>query len=189
MCAGSQLERDLEQAVSAGVDFISLDGGNAATKSAPPILQDDFGMPTIYALCRAVRFLEECGVKDDVTLLVGGGFFTPGDCLKAIALGADGVYLGTSVLWATTHTQVAKAVPWEPPTQLVYYSGKLKGHFDEDRAAAHLHMFLASMAEEMKTGIRALGKNALDDIGLDDLMALDEWTAYVTGAPPGYPVR
>jgi hypothetical protein len=50
-------------------------------------------------------------------------------------------------------------------------------------------MFLASMAEEMKTGIRALGKNALDDIGLDDLMALDEWTAYVTGAPPGYPVR
>lgn len=189
LSAGKRLERDLEQAVAAGVDFISVDGGNAGTKAAPPILQDDFGLPTIYALCRAVRFLENSGARDRITLLVGGGFFTPGDCLKAIALGADGVYLGTSALWAATHTQVAKSLPWEPPTQLVHYSGKLKDRLDENRAAEHLCLFLLSMADEMKTGIRALGKTSLDDIGLDDLMALDEWTAYVTGVTPGYPTR
>ncbi|WP_241236319.1 FMN-binding glutamate synthase family protein [Brevibacillus marinus] len=187
MSAGKYLERDLERAVSAGVDFISIDGGQAGTKAAPPILQDDFGLPTIYALCRAVRFLENNKLKDRVTLLVGGSFFTPGDCLKAIALGADGVYLGTAALWAMTHTQVAKAVPWEPPTQLVYYGGKLEHRFDEQQAAAHLYQFLVSTVEEMKVGIRALGKTSLREIGSDDLLALDEWTAYITGVSPGYP--
>jgi glutamate synthase domain-containing protein 2 len=189
MSAGKDLERDMEIAVCAGVDFISIDGGQAGTKSAPPILQDDFGLPTIYALCRAVRFLENNKVRKNVTLLVGGGFFTPGECLKAIALGADGVYLGTAALWAMTHTQVTKAVPWEPPTQLVYYDGNLHDRFDEQQAATHLHQFLTSMVEEMKMGIRALGKTSLHDVCPDDLLALDEWTAYVTGVSPGYPTK
>lgn len=189
LCAGKHLERDLEIALSADVDFISLDGGQAGTKAAPPILQDDFGLPTLYALCRAVQFLERKEAKNRVTLLVGGGFFSPGDCLKAIALGADGVYLGTAALWAMTHTQVTKAVPWEPPTQLVYYDGKLKERFDEQQAALHLVQFLTSMVEEMKTGIRALGKTSIREVNPDDLLALDEWTARVTGVSPGYPDR
>jgi glutamate synthase domain-containing protein 2 len=189
LSAGKYLEMGLEAAVAAGVDFVSLDGGQAGTKSAPPILQDDFGLPTLYALCRAVRFFRKHSLRDRVTLLVGGGFFTPGDCLKAIALGADGIYLGTAALWAMTHAQVTKAVPWEPPTQLVYYKGKLEDRFDEQLAARNLCQYLLSTVEEMKMGIRALGKSSIREIGPDDLLALDEWTARITGAPPGYPTR
>ncbi|NGQ95184.1 FMN-binding glutamate synthase family protein [Brevibacillus sp. SYP-B805] len=180
LCASGKLEADLEAAIQAGVDFISLDGGQAGTKGGAPILEDDFGLPTIFALSRVVHYLQKRGVKDRISLLSGGGYATPGQCLKAIALGADGVYLGTALLWAMTHDQVTKSLPWEPPTQLVFYSGDQKDEFDEEKAALSLENFFISFVEEMKVAIRALGKTSLREVNADDLVALDEWTSKVT---------
>jgi len=181
LAPSARLEEDLEHLVRAEVDFISLDGGEAGTKAGAPILEDDFALPTIFALVRAVRFLRERGVKDRITLLSGGGYSTPGRCLKALALGADGIYMGTSLLWAMTHDQVLKAIPWEPPTQLTWGSGMLADRFDEEEAARRLANFLTSFAEEMKMAIRCLGKTSLKELSADDLVALDEWTGKVTG--------
>ncbi|NLO89115.1 MAG: FMN-binding glutamate synthase family protein, partial [Clostridia bacterium] len=122
--AGKFLEEDLKILLQAGVDFISIDGAEAGTHKAFPILEDDFGLPTLIALSRAVKFWEKHNLKNKVTLLVGGGLASPGDCLKALALGADAVYLGTAVLIAATHDQIAKVTPFFPPTQLAYETGK-----------------------------------------------------------------
>ncbi|GAB7388180.1 FMN-binding glutamate synthase family protein [Bacillaceae bacterium] len=186
ICAGHRLEADLAAAINAGVDFISLDGGQAGTKGAPPILEDDFGLPTIYALSRAVRFLRDKKAKEKTSLLIGGGFFTPGECLKALALGADAVYLGTAPLWAMTHIQVTKAIPFEPPTQLVFYPGSLTEEFDEEEAAHYLKNFFQSFVEEMKIATLALGKTAIRDVNEGDLVALDKMTSEVTKIPLAY---
>ena len=180
ICGSGEIEKDIEIAISAAVDFISIDGGQAGTKGAAPILEDDFGLPTIYCLSRAVHFLKQKGMKDKISILVGGGFNTPGDCLKAIALGADAVYMGTAFLWAMSHDQVAKTIPWEPPTHLIFYSGKMKEKFDEEKAASYLENFIKSYVEEMKEAIRSLGKNSIQDINSDDLVALDELTSNIT---------
>lgn len=183
ICASAKLEADLEVAIQAKVDFISIDGGQAGTKGVPPILEDDFGLPTIYALARAVAYLNTRGLKDQISLLIGGGFTNPGECLKALALGADGIFMGTAVLWAMTHDQVTKAIPFEPPTQLVFYPGTLTEQFDEDTAANCLKNFFNSFTEEMKIAIRALGKTSLKEVNDKDLVALDEWTSRVTKIP------
>lgn len=165
---------------------MSIDGGQAGSKGGPPILEDDFGIPTIYAVSRAVHYLQKRGVKEKITLLSGGGYFTPSDCLKAFALGVDGVYMGTALLWAMTHDQVTKAIPWEPPTQLVFYPGSLTAQFDEQEAAKYLENFLTSFVEEMKVAILALGKTSVHQVGVDDLAALDELTSKVTKVPLAY---
>ncbi|MGI6127180.1 MAG: FMN-binding glutamate synthase family protein, partial [Planifilum sp.] len=54
-----RVEEDLDVALYAGVDFITLDGAQAATKGTPPLLQDDVGLPTVIGLCRAVKYLEK----------------------------------------------------------------------------------------------------------------------------------
>jgi len=180
ICASGKLESDLEIAIEAGVDFISLDGGQAGTKGGAPILEDDFGMPTIFALSRTISYLRKRGVKEEITLLSGGGYAVPGDCLKAIALGADGVYMGTALLWAMTHDQVTKTIPWEPPTELTSYSGAFQDEFDQDEAAFYLENFLRSFTEEMKVAVRALGKTSIREVNAEDLIALDEWTSKVT---------
>jgi len=180
ICASAQLEADLEIAIQSQVDFISIDGGQAGTKGAAPVLEDDFGLPTIFALTRAVQYLKKRHVKNQISLLIGGGFSQPGDCLKALALGADAVFMGTSIIWAMTHKQVTKAVPFEPPTQLVYYPGSMTDQFDEDEAAANLINFFTSYIEEMNVAVRAIGKTSVHQVGVNDLVALDEWTSKVT---------
>ncbi len=186
ICVGHKLEEDMESCIHAEVDFISIDGGQGGSKGSAPILADDFGLPTIYALSRAVQYLEKRKVKDKISLLVGGGFFTPGDCFKALALGANAVYMGTAPLWAMTHTQLMKSMPFEPPTQLTYDSGKLKDKLDEEEAAIYLEKFFLSFVEEMKTAVQSLGKTSITDVNIEDLVALDEVTSNITKVPLAY---
>ncbi|OUN01530.1 MAG: hypothetical protein BAA04_07870 [Firmicutes bacterium ZCTH02-B6] len=183
LAPGRRLEQDLEACLAAGVDYIALDGAQAATKGSPPILQDDFGLPTLYALVRAVRFLEASGAREQVSLIVGGGLYTPGDYLKVLALGADAVYIGTVALFAVSHGQVFKAMPWEPPTQLVFFGGHQEHELDVDEGAYRLANYLRAAAWEMAVAVRALGKTAVRDVSKEDLMALDELTARLCDVP------
>lgn len=186
MGAGKNLEYDLDLAVESGVDFIAVEGAEAATKGSPPILQDDFGLPTVFTIARAGKFLAESDVKDRVSLIAAGKLNTPGDFLKAIALGADAVYIGTMALFATAHTQVLKALPFEPPTQVAWYDGKVQHKFNVEEGAKSLARFINSCTAEIQEGIIALGKTSLHQVNKEDLMALDPIVAEATGVEPAY---
>lgn len=185
---GEDVEADLAVALEAGVDAITIDGAQAGTHGSPPILQDAFGLPTLHVTARAARFLERSGMRGRVTLIAAGGLYVPGDFLKALALGADVVSIGTVALFAVSHRQVPKTLPWEPPTQLVYDTGKYKDSFDPELGARYLANFLRSCAAEMAVGVRAIGKTRVADVDRGDLVALDRQTAEATGVPLVRPV-
>lgn len=179
--SGGRLEADLAVAIEAGFDVIAVGGAQGGSAGSSPTLSDDFGMPSIVALVRAHRYLVEQGVREDISLIASGGYATPGECLKAIALGADAVYLGTAPLFALVHGQVGKILPWEPLTQLVWYDSKYKDRLDIDKATQSVTNLLESFVAEMQEGMRAIGKRSLAELGPNDLIALDDWTAEITG--------
>lgn len=179
--AGFALEHDLAIAVGAGADFVSVDGAEGGSHTALPILQDDFGLPTIIAVSRAARFWRDHNLKGKVTLLAGGGLISAGDCLKVLALGADAVYMGTAVVFATTHNQVLKVIPFEPPTQLVWENGKYKDKFKLEEGAASLANFLKALAYELTEAIKALGKTSLSQVSTEDICALNKEVSEITG--------
>ena len=108
---GGKIEEDIDHLIDMGVDFIAIDGGQAAMKEAPPILCDDFGIPTLHGLVRAVNHLTKRNMKGQISLIVSGGLLVPGHFLKVLALGADAVYVGSAMLFAVSHTQVLKCPP------------------------------------------------------------------------------
>jgi glutamate synthase domain-containing protein 2 len=185
--AGSKyIEKDMEIALDAQVDFLAFDGAQAGTKGTASILQDDFGLPTLFALKRANHYLVETNCKDKVSLIVGGGIYNPGQMLKALALGADAVYIGSIALFAMSHTEVLEALPWEPPTSVVFYTGHMNKKFHVNNGAKNLHKFLKSCNEELMEGVRALGKKSIKEVNKEDLFALDSYAAEVVGIPLGY---
>ncbi|MGE5509067.1 MAG: FMN-binding glutamate synthase family protein [Chitinophagales bacterium] len=186
LSAGAHLEDDLALVAEAGADFVTVGGAQAGTWQSPLSLQDDFGVPTLYALARAARFLDREGLRGRMSLIIGGNLRTPGEFLKAVALGADAVYIGTVALLALVHTQVLKTLPGLPPTQLIGYRAKLGGRFDQREAVRSLANFLVSCREEMGEGLRALGKTSLSQLTREDLMAVDPVTARACGVRPAY---
>ena len=84
----------------AGAHVIHLDGSYGGTGAAPDIAKKNIAMPIEYAIPRVHRFLEAEGVREHMTLIASGGVRTAHDIIKAIALGADGVVIGTSDLIA-----------------------------------------------------------------------------------------
>ncbi|MHB1653725.1 MAG: FMN-binding glutamate synthase family protein [Desulfitobacteriaceae bacterium] len=186
LMATGHLEDDLAVAIDLGFDAIIIDGAQGGSHATTPIKQDDFGIPTLNALIRAERFLRNQGVRNQISLIIAGGFFTPGECLKAIALGADAIYMATVPLLALTHGQVDKVIPWEPPTTLVFYDSPTKNKLDIDQAATNVLNIITSMVLEMEEGMRALGKTSLKELKPDDLVALDSFSAEVTGVKRVY---
>ncbi len=190
LAAGKRFERDLSLAVEAGPDFITVGGSQGGTWGAAPAVEDDFGLPTLFALSRAARFFRREGLRGRISLVVEGKLRNPGEFLKALALGADAVSIGTVALMAAVHTQALKVLPWEPPTELLRYTGRLVQRFDVEQGAASLARFLQSCREEMAEGLRALGKASHRELSPDDLMALDPLTAEICGVEPACrPVR
>ncbi|WP_051273706.1 FMN-binding glutamate synthase family protein [Desulfotruncus alcoholivorax] len=186
IAAGNDLEQDMAHIIEAGADFITVDGAQGGSSGAAPILEDDCGLPTIFAVCRAARFLEQQQVRDRISLIISGGLKTPGDYLKAMALGADAVAIGTIALWAMAHTQVFKSLPFEPPVQVVFADGKDKDKLDVDKGARNLASYLLSSVAEMKLATMALGKTALNAVDKNDLFALDESTAKIANIKLAY---
>jgi glutamate synthase domain-containing protein 2/ferredoxin len=84
----------------AGANVIHLDGSYGGTGAAPDIAKKNIAMPIEYATAQAHEFLVKEGIRDEVVLVSSGGIRTCEDILKAIALGADGVVIGTAELVA-----------------------------------------------------------------------------------------
>ncbi|MFZ0445162.1 MAG: FMN-binding glutamate synthase family protein [Bacillus sp. (in: firmicutes)] len=181
--AGGKIEEDIDHLLEIGVDYIAIDGGQAATLGAPPILTDDMGIPSLHAIVRAVSHLEKTNTRDQISIISSGGLLVPGHFLKMLALGADAVYVGSAMLFAVSHSQSLKAMPFEPPTQVAWNQGKYKDQFKVEEGVQAVEKFLTSSIEEMKIALRAMGKRSLKELSKNDLVSYDELTAKMVGIP------
>ena len=83
-----------------GADIISLDGFRGGTGAAPTRIRDHVGIPIELALASTDKRLRDEGIRDRVSIVVGGSIRSSADIVKALALGADCVYIGTAALLA-----------------------------------------------------------------------------------------
>ena len=83
-----------------GADIIAIDGYRGGTGAAPTRIRNNVGIPIELALASVDARLRDEGIRNNVSIVVGGSIRNSSDIVKAIALGADAVYIGTSALLA-----------------------------------------------------------------------------------------
>ncbi|MEB3101499.1 FMN-binding glutamate synthase family protein [Ferviditalea candida] len=186
IAATHHLEKELQIALEAGVDFITVDGAEGGTHGAAPSLEDDLGLPTMFAVSRAAKFLARKKADKDVSLIATGGLVTPGDWMKALALGADAVYIGTAAVMALVGDQAARSMPFEPPTSLAVYNAKMTDQLDVERSASNLYNYLSASVQEMELVCYSLGKTSLSDLTASDLCSLDPFISRAIGVELGF---
>ena len=83
-----------------GADIIAIDGFRGGTGAAPTRIRDHVGIPIELALASVDKRLRDEGIRNRVSLVVGGSIRSSADVVKAIALGADACYIATAALLA-----------------------------------------------------------------------------------------
>ncbi|MBO5525237.1 MAG: alpha-hydroxy-acid oxidizing protein [Clostridia bacterium] len=83
-----------------GADIIAIDGFRGGTGAAPTRIRDNVGIPIELALASVDQRLREEGIRDNVSIVVGGSIRSAADVVKAVALGADACYIATAAVLA-----------------------------------------------------------------------------------------
>lgn len=168
--AAGHIERDLAFCVYAEPDFITIDGRGGATGSSPALLRDSAGVPTVYALHRARKYLDS--VNSDISLIITGGLRVSSDFAKAIAMGADAIAVATAPLMAMACQQYRICGTGMCPVGVATQDPQLRKRLDTDAAARRVANYLNVSLEELKTFARITGHNYLFDLSLDDLVTV-----------------
>jgi glutamate synthase domain-containing protein 2 len=150
--------------VRAGADFVVIDGIRGGTGAAPKVIRDNVGIPIELAIAVVDQRLRDEGIRNQASVVAAGGFRKSSDVLKAIALGADAVYIATAALVAMGCTVCQKCYTgkcnWGIATQDPYLTKRL----NPEIGARRLKNLLRAWSLEMKEMIGGMGINAIESL-------------------------
>ncbi len=153
-----------------GADIICIDGFRGGTGAAPTRIRDTVGIPIELALAGVDSRLREEGIRDNVSLVVGGSIRNSADIVKAIALGADAVYIGTAALLALgchlCRSCHGAKCNWGIATQREDLTKRLNPDIGKQR----LVNLLRAWEHEIKEMMGGMGINAIESLRGNRLM-------------------
>lgn len=155
-----------------GADIIAIDGFRGGTGAAPTRIRDNVGIPIELALAAVDERLREEGIRENVSLVVGGSIRNSADVVKAIALGADAVYIGTAALIAfgchmCRNCQSGKC-NWGIATQVPELTARLV----PEVAAKRLVNLMTAWNNEIKEMMGGMGINSVEVLKGNRLMLM-----------------
>ena len=153
-----------------GADIIAIDGFRGGTGAAPTRIRDNVGIPVELALAAVDSRLREEGIRENVSLVAGGSIRNSADVVKAIALGADAVYIATSALIALgchlcRNCQSGKC-NWGIATQIP----ELVERLDPEQGSERLVNLLTAWDHEIKEFMGGMGINSIEALKGNRLM-------------------
>ena len=150
--------------VRAGADIVVIDGYRGGTGAAPTVIRDNVGIPIEFAIAAVDSRLRQEGIRHQASLIAAGGIRSSADVVKAIALGADAVYIGSAALVAMGCHLCQKCYTgkcnWGIATQDPYLTRRL----NPDIARRRLVNLLQGWALEIKEMMGGMGINAIESL-------------------------
>jgi glutamate synthase domain-containing protein 2 len=150
--------------VRAGADMIVLDGLRGGTGAAPTVIRNNVGIPIEMALAAADTRLRQEGIRNRASLVVSGGIRNSGDVAKAIALGADAVYIGTAALVALGCAICQQCHTGRCAYGITTTDLALTKRINPDIGARRLSNLLRAWSLEIKEILGGLGVNAIESL-------------------------
>jgi glutamate synthase domain-containing protein 2 len=150
--------------VRAGADIVAIDGLRGGTGAAPTQVRNNVGIPIELALAAVDQRLRDEGIRHRASLVAAGSIRSSADVVKAIALGADAVYVATSALVAMgchlCQNCYTGKCNWGIATQDPYLTKRL----NPDLGAQRLTNLLRAWSLEIKEMMGGMGINAIESL-------------------------
>ena len=182
--SAQHIEQDIQAALDIGVDYIILDGRGGGTGAAPVIFRDNISVPTIPALARARRYLDQQG-RQDISLVITGGLRLPADFIKALALGADAIAVSNAAIQAIGCLGMRACHTNNCPVGIATQKPELRARLKIEKGAQQLNNFFRASTELMQVMARACGHTHLNQFNQNDLTTWKREMADLSGVTYG----
>ena len=153
-----------------GADIIAIDGFRGGTGAAPTRIRDNVGIPIELALAAVDKRLREEGIRNNVSLIVGGSIRSSADVIKAVALGADACYIATAALLALgchlCRTCQSGNCNWGIASQ----RPELVSRLDPETGTQRLVHLMTAWRHEIKEMLGGMGINSIEALRGNRLM-------------------
>lgn len=153
-----------------GADIIAIDGFRGGTGAAPTRIRDNVGIPIELALAAVDQRLRDEGIRNHVSLIVGGSIRSAADVVKAVALGADACYVATAALLALgchlCRTCQSGKCNWGIATQ----RPELVKRLDPETGKQRLVNLMTAWKHEIKELMGGMGINSIEALRGNRLM-------------------
>jgi glutamate synthase domain-containing protein 2 len=150
--------------VRAGADIIAIDGFRGGTGAAPTMIRDNVGIPIELALASVDERLRLEGIRNQVSILAAGGIRSSADVVKAIALGADACYIGTSALIALGCTVCQRCYTGKCPWGIATNDPYLAKRINPEIAAERLTNLVHAWGHEIMEFMGGMGINSIESL-------------------------
>ena len=161
---------------------------------------EDTGVPGMAAIRQARKAIDDLGKRGEINLIYAGGIRNGADVAKAIALGADAIAIGHSVMMALNCNKDIPEADFEAeigaapgycyhchtgrcPVGVATQDIELRKRLDPDEAAERVYNFLHTLTIEAQMFARACGKTNIHSLEPEDLAALTMEASAMAGVP------
>ena len=145
------------------------------------MFRDHISVPTIPALARGRKYLNEQGASGEVTLIITGGLRVPMDFVKAMALGADGVAISNSAMQSIGCVAARICNTNNCPAGIATQKADLRQRLNVEKSSVQLKNFFESSTLLMQVMARACGHDALRKFTQEDLATWHRDMALLSG--------
>ena len=154
----------------AGADIIVIDGFRGGTGAAPKRIRDNVGIPIELALASVDQRLRDEGIRSTVSLVVSGSIRSSADLVRAVALGADAVSIGSAALIALGCHQCQDCSSGKCNWGIATQNPDLTKRLDPEVAAERVVNLVHAWNHEVQEMMGGMGINAIDSLRGNRLM-------------------
>ncbi|MDQ7084610.1 MAG: FMN-binding glutamate synthase family protein [Sulfurovum sp.] len=165
----------LKQRKEAGksiADFITIDGGDGGSATAPLEMMSKIGLPLRESLSIVIEVLEEYGLRDDIKIIAAEKVLTPDDIVELLCYGADFINIARGFMISAgciRARECSGAGGHNCPVGLATMDESKRSKYLILEKAKHVTNYHEGLLQGIRALMAVMGKTKVSEFSMDDL--------------------
>jgi len=154
-------------------DFLTIDGGDGGSATAPREMMSRVGLPIRIALQVVMESLNRFGIRDKIKIIASEKVLTPDDAVELFAYDADFLYIARGFMMSAgciRARQCSGAGEYDCPVGLATMNKDRRSRFLTAKKSKTVANYHNAMIEGIRSLLAIMGKRNLKELSQDDLM-------------------
>ncbi|SFV69826.1 Ferredoxin-dependent glutamate synthase [hydrothermal vent metagenome] len=169
--------KERKEAGKSIADFITIDGGDGGSATAPLEMMSKIGLPLRESLNIVVEVLTEYGLREDIKLIVAEKVLTPDDIIELLCYGADFINIARGFMVSAgciRARECSGANGHNCPVGLATMNEAKRSKYLVRQKAKHIASYHDALVQGVRGLMAVMGKTKVSELSKDDILFLKE---------------